>query len=386
MVQTRNIMKNWKCLLATTFFSLFFVWQAAAFNYGDRVQCTVNLNVRATASTSGSLLTTEASGSTGTIESGTSQTANGYTWWYITWDNGWTGWSVNSLQLVPATPPTATTQAATLVTSSGATLNSTVNPNGLSTTIQFEYGLTASYGSTTTSGNIGTTSGSYATAITGLSPNTLYHFRIVATSSGGTGNGADLTFTTSASANPPTATTQAATLVTSSGATLNSTVNPNGLSTTIQFEYGLTASYGSTTTSGNIGTTSGSYATAITGLSPNTLYHFRIVATSSGGTGNGADLTFTTSASANPPTATTQAATLVTSSGATLNSTVNPNGLSTTIQFEYGLTASYGSTTTSGNIGTTSGSYATAITGLSPNTLYHFPDRGHQQRRHSQWG
>ena len=117
----------------------------------------------------------------------------------------------------------------------------------------------------------------------------------MATSSGGTGDGNDLTFTTSTSANAPTATTQAATLVTSSGATLNSTVNPNGLSTTIHFDYGLTTSYGSTSTSGNIGTTSGTYATAITGLSPNTLYHFRIVATSSGGTGDGNDLTFSTS-------------------------------------------------------------------------------------------
>jgi hypothetical protein len=218
------------------------LWAASAnsvfaYNYGDRVQCTVNLNVRATASTSGTLITTETSGSKGTIESGTSQSANGYTWWYITWDNSYTGWSVDSLQLVPV-PPTATTVAATLVTSTGATLNSTVNPNGLSTTIYFQYGLTTGYGSSTTSGSIGTSSGNYGTAITGLSPNTTYHFRIVATSTGGTTDGSDLTFTTSG--NPPTATTVAATLVTSTGATLNSTVNPNGLSTTIYFQYGLT--------------------------------------------------------------------------------------------------------------------------------------------------
>ena len=43
-----------------------------------------------------------------------------------------------------AAAPTATTVAATLITSTGATLNSTVNPNGLSTTIYFQYGLTAS--------------------------------------------------------------------------------------------------------------------------------------------------------------------------------------------------------------------------------------------------
>ena len=89
-------------------FACFQTGNLFAYNYGDRVQCTVNLNVRATASTSGTLLTTEASGSKGTIESGTSQSANGYTWWYITWDNGYTGWSVDSLQLITSIPPTPT--------------------------------------------------------------------------------------------------------------------------------------------------------------------------------------------------------------------------------------------------------------------------------------
>ena len=351
------------------------LWAASAnsvfaYNYGDRVQCTVNLNVRATASTSGTLITTETSGSKGTIESGTSQSANGYTWWYITWDNSYTGWSVDSLQLVPV-PPTATTVAATLVTSTGATLNSTVNPNGLSTTIYFQYGLTTGYGSSTTSGSIGTSSGNYGTAITGLSPNTTYHFRIVATSTGGTTDGSDLTFTTPPNATPPTATTVAATLITTTGATLNSTVNANGLSTTIYFQYGLTTSYGSTTISGNIGTTSGNYALAITGLSPNTTYHFRIVATSSGGTTDGNDLTFATSGTGSP-TVQSLDATSVTTSSAQLNGSVNPNGLSTTAHFEYGLTAAYGSSTASGNFGTTSQNIGYTISGLIPNTTYHF--------------
>ena len=104
-------------------------------------------------------------------------------------------------------------------------------------------------------------------------------------------------YTNTASSTPPSATTKAATLISTSGATLNSTVNPNGLSTTIHFEYGLTASYGTSTTLGNIGTSASNYGAAITGLSPNTTYHFRIVATSSGGTRNGSDMTFKTTAS-----------------------------------------------------------------------------------------
>ena len=39
-----------------------------------------------------------------------------------------------------------TTEAATLVTTTSATLNGTVNPGGLATTYYFEYGTTTSYG------------------------------------------------------------------------------------------------------------------------------------------------------------------------------------------------------------------------------------------------
>jgi hypothetical protein len=79
-----------------------------------------------------------------------------------------------------ATAPTATTQAASSITTSSAQLNCYVNPNALSTTIYYQYGLTASYGSTTISGNIGTSAGNYGISISGLSANTTYHFRIVA--------------------------------------------------------------------------------------------------------------------------------------------------------------------------------------------------------------
>jgi hypothetical protein len=267
-----------------------------------------------------------------------------------------------------AAAPSATTQAATLITTSSATLNSYVNPNGLSTTIYFQYGLTTSYGSTTSLGGIGTAAGNYGFSISSLTVNTLYHFRIVAYSSGGTTYGSDLTFTTTAQA--PSATTQAASSITTSSAQLNSYVNPNGANTTIYYQYGLTTSYGSTTISGNIGTSAGNYGTTVSSLSPNTTYHFRIVAYNSGGTTYGSDLSFTTSAQA--PSATTQAASSITSSSAQLNSYVNPNGASTTIYYQYGLTASYGSTTISGNIGTSAGNYGTTASSLSANTTYHF--------------
>ena len=308
-------------------------------------------------------------GNYGTTISGLSANTT-YHFRIVAYNSGGTSYGGDLTFTTSATAPTATTQAATLITSTSAQLNSYVNPNGASTTIYYQYGLTTSYGSTTMSGGIGTTAGNYGTTASSLTPNTTYHFRIVAYNGGGTSYGSDLTFTTAATA--PSATTQAATAIISTSAQLNSYVDPSGASTTIYFQYGLTTSYGSTTISGNIGTTAGNYGTTASGLVPNTTYHFRIVASNSGGTSYGGDLTFATTTSVPLPTAVTLAADTVTTTSAHLNSSVNPNGNSTTIYFQYGLTSSYGSTTATGNIGITSGNYGYTISGLTPNMIYHF--------------
>ena len=87
-----------------------------------------------------------------------------------------------------------------------ATLNGTVNPNGSSTTALFDYGLTISYGSQATASPVpgsGTAPVAVSAAITGLTCNTPYRFRIVGTNANTT-NGTDATFTT-ATCPPPTA-------------------------------------------------------------------------------------------------------------------------------------------------------------------------------------
>ena len=85
--------------------------------------------------------------------------------------------------------PKATTEAATGVTETGATLQGTVNPEGLSTTYQFEYGKTTSYGTkvptTAKSAGSGTSGVAVSEAIAGLEAGTTYHYRVVATSGAG---------------------------------------------------------------------------------------------------------------------------------------------------------------------------------------------------------
>jgi uncharacterized repeat protein (TIGR01451 family) len=98
----------------------------------------------------------------------------------------------------PATTPTAITGAASAVGTSAATLNGTVNPNGLPATVQFEYGATAGYGSVAAVGGTltGTVAQPVSVSLTGLLAGTTYHFRIAATNLLGAGTGQDQTFAT----------------------------------------------------------------------------------------------------------------------------------------------------------------------------------------------
>ncbi|MCX6277649.1 MAG: GEVED domain-containing protein [Bacteroidetes bacterium] len=213
------------------------------------------------------------------------------------WNNfgNCTDFAVNILP--PSTPPSVTTNAASGIAATAAILNSTVNANGSSTTTGFHWGLTVSYGNTV-AGVPSPVTGSTATPVTaslsGLAPNTTYHYRAWGSNSSGTINGADMTFTTSAI--PPTVTTQAATGISGHIATLNGLVNANSSPTTaIYFEYGLTIAYGATVTASPSSLSTG-IATAVTGsltgLSFNTTYHYRAVASNAEGITYGSDMTF----------------------------------------------------------------------------------------------
>jgi hypothetical protein len=94
-----------------------------------------------------------------------------------------------------STVPEANTSSATSVGSSSAVLHGTVIPNGSSTTYYFQYGTTTAYGIQTTSRTTGIDL-SVSETITGLSTNTTYHYRLVATNASGTSYGPDRSFQT----------------------------------------------------------------------------------------------------------------------------------------------------------------------------------------------
>ena len=106
------------------------------------------------------------------------------------------------------TAPATTTEAATNLTMTSATLNGSVNPGGSDTTYYFEYGATTSYGlqtSTNDSGS-GMSAVQVSSNIAGLSPDASYHFQLVATNADGTSYGGDGSFTESPCISYPCAT------------------------------------------------------------------------------------------------------------------------------------------------------------------------------------
>jgi phospholipase C len=96
--------------------------------------------------------------------------------------------------------PSVVTMVASPVSQTAATLNATVNPNGEQVTAcSFEYGNSLPYSKSapcTPSPGEGESAVAVAAQVSGLAPNTTYHFRISATSAGGTTVGDDETFQT----------------------------------------------------------------------------------------------------------------------------------------------------------------------------------------------
>jgi streptogramin lyase len=105
--------------------------------------------------------------------------------------------------------PTATTESASAVTPTSATLAGTVNPNRAATTYHFDFGTTTVYGQRSPAADavVGADGAAHLVtqSLTGLLPSTTYDYRIVATSSTGTAYGTDANFTTPAE--PSTLTT-----------------------------------------------------------------------------------------------------------------------------------------------------------------------------------
>jgi RHS repeat-associated protein len=160
---------------------------------------------------------------------------------------------------------------------------------------QVEYGLTTAYGQFSSWSSFIDYGG--GVVLTGLTPGTTYHYRVrVAGWEGGSVVSGDFTFTTLDAA-PPVISNVAAGGITASKATITWTTNEASNS---QVEYGLTQAYGQSTPIDPGLVTA--HSLELSGLTPNTLYHYRVRSKKTAG--NPAisdDFTFTTAQGAQIP-------------------------------------------------------------------------------------
>lgn len=197
------------------------------------------------------------------------------------------------------TVPDVTTGDFEITGDASAVLEGTVDPDGVPLEeCAFEYGPTNAYGQTVaceeTVGEIGTSPKSVHAEVSGLTPETRIHYRLVAKNVNDTVEGVDRTFRTPGKPNIVGVWSDHVGLA---EATLKAQINPENSPTTYRFEWGLDSSYGNSTEDISIGAGEADLFVSLPqlhGLQSGTTYHYRVIAENGIGISETADHTFTT--------------------------------------------------------------------------------------------
>jgi hypothetical protein len=179
---------------------------------------------------------------------------------------------------------------ATSITTTSATVTWTTNE---AADRQVEYGTTG-YGSAAPATPGTPLATSHSVPLSGLTPNTLYHYRVKSRDAAGNlTTSDDLTFTTAApDTTPPAIGAVQATSITTTSATVSWTTNE---AADRQVEYGPTTAYGTVAPATPGTPLSTSHSVPLSGLTPNTLYHYRVKSKDAASNlATSDDLTFTT--------------------------------------------------------------------------------------------
>ena len=181
-----------------------------------------------------------------------------------------------------------------------ALVTANINPNGDSTEYWVEYGTAPALGEATDPNTVGNGEQTLVVtdSLTDLSPDTVYYYRVVASSSLHTVTGSTQTFATPAIP-IPVVLTAAPSSVTAGACTFNATVNPKGFATSAWFEWGTDSGYGNKTAAQSLGdgTQEIPLSQPVEQLNNQTTYHYRAVANNGGGISYGQDESCTTDVS-----------------------------------------------------------------------------------------
>ena len=237
--------------------------------------------------------------------------------------------------------PDVTTGPFSETAPASAKVSGTVNPDGLAVTgCEFEYGTTTTYGHSracVSNPGSGSSAVEVSAQLSGLAPNTTYHYRLLASNANGEHEGGDGSFTTPG---PPAIVSESSEVnplkAGQTAVTLQASINPGQRTTEYTFEYGEPNHYGTSIPipAGEIaaGETPVGVSGEATGLTVGTTYHYRVVSHNEYGTIDGPDQTVTTT-----PAAVIEGewSTGVHTTSATLHAKINPIGTSTAYHFEY---------------------------------------------------
>ncbi len=265
------------------------------------------------------------------------------------------------------------------ITSNSAVVTGEANPEGIEARSLFDYGFTKSYGSSSESSDdgAGMTLVPVSERLEGLEPHMIYHYRLTGENiQGETGNGQDAEFTT---LTEPPAVNATVSGVTRQSAMLSGTVNPENSKTEYRFEYGTSQSYGMETPDTSAGEGFGEEVVGparVSGLRPETTYHFRMVASNEDegilvGTSTTTDQTFTTGAAILPTVGAGEASS-VTLTSATISDTVNPEGEPTSWELQLGTDTGYGGARIYGQAVEGEETIVLELHNLTPGTTYHY--------------
>ena len=222
------------------------------------------------------------------------------------------------------------------------------------------------------------TLGTFETILTGLTASTQYYARAYASNSAGTSYGAQVTFTTTATAVAlPVVTTTPITDITETTASSGGNVTSAGGSAIIARGLCWSLTPNPTTVDNVLSATgtTGVFTSLLTNLSANTTYYVRAFATNSGGIGYGAEISFTTNGAVNidiPEVITTDASAITQTTASSGGNVLSEGGAPVTAR---GICWATGPSPTTANevinaTGTT-GIFTSSITGLIANTTYY---------------
>ncbi|MBE7493357.1 MAG: hypothetical protein HS117_00270 [Verrucomicrobiaceae bacterium] len=201
-------------------------------------------------------------------------------------------WSLSTLGA-----PVALSSAATDLAPASARLNGAVNARNYDATVRFEWGTDGNSFPNTLNATPAIVTGNAAVAVSapvaGLTKGTTYYYRVVAANAGGTTVSGTQSFRT---LTEPTAAIGGSFALSTTSVRVDGTVHAQGSDSSVVFEYGTDGVSFPNSVAATPGTVAGDAGTPVsavlTTLSQGVTYHYRIKATSAGGTGTSSSASF----------------------------------------------------------------------------------------------